>query len=543
MIFKCNIIILLFLIVCNKCLGDICNTCICSSLNSGVIIDCHDRHLRILNEAFNFDILTFNRYQSLNKLILSNNDLVFFPIKELENLKHLKKLDLSNNQLDNIHSDIFKHLNDLEDLNYSHNLLWGFDISILNTDSSLSKFNLSHNQINNLKRSSENITTKLKILDVSHNNFNNLNFFDDFLELEYLDLSFNNLISLPAKSLLRLQHLKILYINNNHLLDLNFENLPLSLLELYAKNNFINSLLLQKSSVRILNIQNNCIPNIYKNLTLLKELKDLNINGNSLSEFPDIFLKDLETLDLSFNNFTMIPETVSIKNFPNLRILKVNGNPLENVKIRSELRLEKFEVNFAKMIKKISKDTFLMLKERKNNCINITVSSNTNLSTIEENVFQHMNICSLDLSNNCFAHLSSKVFDVNAKYLINLQGNPFICNCSLQWMLNALVPKIYSMKPGLLENLRCAGPPPLTNKRMVHWYKWKERVFCDVFSQSAERTVDTAIYSKQVMTIETSSGMITALATAITLLAILTIIGILLTRKMIMKKRRINRRF
>lgn len=78
---------------------------------------------------------------------------------------------------------------------------------------------------------------------------------------------------------------------------------------------------------------------------------------------------------------------------------------------------------------------------------------------------------------------------------------------------------------------------------MVHWYKWKERVFCDVFSQSAERTVDTAIYSKQVMTIETSSGMITALATAITLLAILTIIGILLTRKMIMKKRRINRRF
>lgn len=217
------------------------------------------------------------------------------------------------------------------------------------------------------------------------------------MELEYLDLSFNNLISLPAKSLLRLQHLKILYINNNHLLDLNFENLPLSLLELYAKNNFINSLLLQKSSVRILNIQNNCIPNIYKNLTLLKELKDLNINGNSLSEFPDIFLKDLETLDLSFNNFTMIPETVSIKNFPNLRILKVNGNPLENVKIRSELRLEKFEVNFAKMIKKISKDTFLMLKERKNNCINITVSSNTNLSTIEENVFQHMNICSVSI--------------------------------------------------------------------------------------------------------------------------------------------------
>ncbi|CAL1677582.1 unnamed protein product [Lasius platythorax] len=543
----CNLVMSLLLIVCNKCLCDICKTCICSALNEGAIIDCHDRHLGI-NEALNFDLLTLDQHQPLNKLILSKNNIVLLPINELKNLKHLKKLDLSQNQLDNIHSDIFKNLNDLEDLNYSHNLLWGFDISILNIDSSLSKFNLSHNQISSLEKSSENITTKLKVLDVSHNKLNNLNFFDDLLELEYLDLSFNKLFSLPVKSLLRLQHLKILYINNNHLLDLNLQNLPLSLLELYAENNFINCLSLQKSLIYTLNIQNNRIFNIYKNLTLLEGLKDLNINGNSLSEFPDVFLKDLETLDLSFNNLTMIPQTVSIKNFPNLRILKVNGNPLKDVKIRSELRLERFEINFVKTIEEIDKETFLMLRERKNDCINITVSNNKKLSTIEENVFQHMNICSLDLSNNCFAHLPSKLFDVNvsnAKYLINLQGNPFICNCSLQWMLSALIPKLYSIKPSLLEDLRCAGPPPLTNKRMIHWYKWKGKVFCGDFSHFAERmTVNIAsISSKQVVTFETSPGMIAALATAITLFAILTIIGILLTRRMITKKKRINRRF
>lgn len=215
-----------------------------------------------------------------------------------------------------------------------------------------------------------------------------------------MDLSFNKLFSLPVKSLLRLQHLKILYINNNHLLDLNLQNLPLSLLELYAENNFINCLSLQKSLIYTLNIQNNRIFNIYKNLTLLEGLKDLNINGNSLSEFPDVFLKDLETLDLSFNNLTMIPQTVSIKNFPNLRILKVNGNPLKDVKIRSELRLERFEINFVKTIEEIDKETFLMLRERKNDCINITVSNNKKLSTIEENVFQHMNICSVSISYN-----------------------------------------------------------------------------------------------------------------------------------------------
>ncbi|XP_070168586.1 leucine-rich repeat-containing protein 40 [Polyergus mexicanus] len=540
----CNIIMLFLLIVRNKCLCDICKTCICSTLNTGAIIDCHNKHLGV-NDVLNFDLFTLDQHQPLNKLILSKNNIVLLPINELKNLKHLKKLDLSQNQLDNIHLDIFKNLNDLEDLNYSHNLLWGFDISILNIDSSLSKFNLSHNRINSMERSSENTTIKLKVLDVSHNNLTNLNFLDGLPQLKYLDLSFNKLTILPTKSLFCLQHLKILYINNNHLLDLNLQNFPLSLLELYAGNNFINHLLLQKSSIRILNIQNNRIPDISKNLTLLEGLKDLNINRNSLSGFPDVFLKDLEILDLSFNNLRMIPETVSIKNFPNLRILKVNKNRLKDIKIRSELRLERLEVNFVETIKEISKEAFLMLREKENDCINITISSNKKLSTIEKNVFQHMNICFLDLSNNCFAHLPSELFDVNVNYLINLQGNPFICNCSLQWMLNIIVPKLYLMKPSLLEDLRCAGPSPLTNKRMIHWYKWKGKVFCDDFSHLAERmTVNIAsIFDKQVVTFETSPGMIAALATAITLLAILTIIGILLTQRMIAKKRRINRKF
>lgn len=92
---------------------------------------------------------------------------------------------------------------------------------------------------------------------------------------------------------------------------------------------------------------------------------------------------------------------------------------------------------------------------------------------------------------------------------------------------------------------RCADPPILANRRMIHWYKWKGDVFCDEFSHISERmTVNIAsISSKQVVTFRTGSGMIAVLATAIALLAILTIIGILLTRKMITKKRRINRRF
>lgn len=39
-------------------------------------------------------------------------------------------------------------------------------------------------------------------------------------------------------------------------------------------------------------------------------------------------------------------------------------------------------------------------------------------------------------------------------YNINLQGNPFKCNCALQWMLNDLVPKLYIIQPHLLDDLR-----------------------------------------------------------------------------------------
>jgi len=94
----------------------------------------------------------------------------------------------------------------------------------------------------------------------------------------------------------------------------------------------------------------------------------LNISKNSLSDFPDVFLKNLETLHVSFNDLTIIPETIYIKSFPSLRIFKVNGNYLKDIKIRSELNLEIFQVKFLKTIEKIGKETFLMLKEKKNSC-------------------------------------------------------------------------------------------------------------------------------------------------------------------------------
>lgn len=388
-------------------------------------MDCHDRNLGINEDWFTFDFYTLDQHRPLNELDLSKNSLTLLPTNELKNLRYLKKLDLSQNRLDNTHSEILRTLINLEELNYSYNLLWNFDISILNT--SLSKLNLTHNRINNLEKSSENATTVLKILDVSHNNITDLvryirkltsqfyisagdylyihlflfhifqSFLEALLELEYLDLSFNKLALLPANAFLHLERLKTLYISNNQILSLNLQHIPLSLLELYAGNNVINDLSFQNAPIRILDIQNNRISNIHQNLTSLEELTNLNVSGNLLSDFPGVFLKNLKTLDLSYNELTLIPASISTKNFPNLKNLRLNGNHLKDIKIRSELQLENFEISFAKTIEKIEEGTFLMLRERRTGCINVIISNNIKLSAIHENVFQHMNICSVSI--------------------------------------------------------------------------------------------------------------------------------------------------
>jgi len=91
--------------------------------------------------------------------------------------------------------------------------------------------------------------------------------------------------------------------------------------------------------------------------------------------------------------------------------------------------------------------------------------------------------------------------------------------------------------------IRCADPPSLAKKRMIHWYKWKGEIFCD--SHFGERmTVNVAsISSKQIVTFKLGPGMTAVLATVIALLAILVIIGILMIQRITAKRRRINRKF
>lgn len=65
----------------------------------------------------------------------------------------------------------------------------------------------------------------------------------------------------------------------------------------------------------------------------------------------------------------------------------------------------------------------------------------------------------LDLSGNNLSSVSpvlikSKNDSAYGNFVINLQNNPFHCDCSLQWILVDLVPTLYKMNPELLDELK-----------------------------------------------------------------------------------------
>lgn len=348
----------------------------------------------------NFGLL-LNNYQELNKLILSKNNIVDLPKNFLKKLKCLKNLDLSENNIEKIYITMFIDLNNLENLNLSKNVLKTFDNSLLKILPTMMSLNLSYNHINSIEHAMNQTILKINILDLSHNNISSLpkKFSELLINLQYLDLSFNKIQSLQDCNLIHLNSLKILHVNNNFLVTLNMQILPKTLVKLYIGYNQImeiNNL----THIEILSIEHNKISQLYSNLTV-DNLQHMNISGNILSSFPNILFKNLKILDISNNKFTYIPEVISIKNFPLLLQLKVNKNPIQNLTIPSDLKLNSFDASNINMLKSIEKDTLANLKSLSKNCINITISNNKMLTFIHEDALKHMNLCSVSSKILC----------------------------------------------------------------------------------------------------------------------------------------------
>ncbi|XP_041979450.1 protein flightless-1 [Aricia agestis] len=208
------------------------------------------------------------RLANLQTLILNDNPLGLFQLRQLPSLQSLKTLHMRNTQrtVANLPTSL-DTLCCLSDVDLSKNALTKVPDALYSLQN-LKRLNLSDNEITEISSA-----------------------MDIWQKLESLNLSRNNLTSLPA-SLCKLQHLRRLHVDDN---KLDFEGIPSGVGKL--------------GNLEVFSAANNLLEMIPEGLCRCGSLKKLNLSCNKLITLPDAIhlLSDLESLQLHGNPDLVMP--------------------------------------------------------------------------------------------------------------------------------------------------------------------------------------------------------------------------------------------
>ncbi|ODQ64709.1 L domain-like protein [Nadsonia fulvescens var. elongata DSM 6958] len=291
--------------------------------------------LKVLDIKYNYltDIDIISKLPSLEKLVCSRNNVSRFS-DQLSS--QLTTLYLNQNPISEI--NFTSCASSLSFLDASGAKLGSLSSSLINMIPNVETLILDNNHLNLIPTEVWNLK-KLKFLSCANNNLESLP--DDIgklISLEYLDLHSNNICELPSE-INELYHLRHLNLASN-LLD-EFpkyqlkESLANSLQVLILCDNRFNDDCFENISLltelKVLNISYNYLIEIPSNsLSRLKKLTELYVSGNSLSSLPADDLESiphLQTLFANFNKLHSLPAELG-KNFE-LRMFDVGSNNLK----------------------------------------------------------------------------------------------------------------------------------------------------------------------------------------------------------------------
>ncbi|XP_046966291.1 protein flightless-1 [Vanessa cardui] len=208
------------------------------------------------------------RLANLQTLILNDNPLGLFQLRQLPSLQSLETLHMRNTQrtLANLPTSLDTLCN-LSDVDLSKNALTKVPDALYSLQN-LKRLNLSDNEITE-------ISTAMDI----------------WQKLESFNLSRNKLTVLPA-SLCKLQNLRRLHVDDN---KLDFEGIPSGIGKL--------------GNLEVFSAANNVLEMIPEGLCRCGSLKKLNLSCNKLITLPDAIhlLSDLESLQLHGNPDLVMP--------------------------------------------------------------------------------------------------------------------------------------------------------------------------------------------------------------------------------------------
>lgn len=189
--------------------------------------------------------------------------------------------------------------------------------------SRLVKLNASHNSI----RALDGIPTTVRELTISRNLLSDLTSWDRLMNLQYVDISNNEIRSLS--SFRNLVHLRELVANNTGLVNLDGINYHETLLTVSARGNAIQELDFEGTGlVRLtsLDLEGNNLRKI-ENLHELSSLSRLCLKGNRLTEFVPVEALALKHLVISDNKLKSLDLTA----MPHLNLVYADRNRLTTV--------------------------------------------------------------------------------------------------------------------------------------------------------------------------------------------------------------------
>ncbi|CAG0880137.1 unnamed protein product [Cyprideis torosa] len=292
-----------------------------------------------------------------------------------------------------------------------------------------------------------------KIVNVSDEAFKNL-------KLSHLDLSHNRL---TRDSLSKQSFANRLSFSDYEQLHLQRLDLSWNLIHSFDKDVFDHLEELEE-----LIMAHNPMPEVDVStaiaLTTIRDLKVLDFSGTEMVEFPESILHSvnrLEKLYLRDNLFTKVPTQLSSTH--TLLELYLDNNPIERLEYDSFQDLESLKllsISGMPLLKNIGTRAFAQLDDLET----LICSFNPSLSSIHPFAFRNKdgdrlgNLKKVDLNNNRLETVSATLLDWTQLDSVNLQENPWRCDCNLRWMVTILGPYLEKNAPQLTMSITCALP-------------------------------------------------------------------------------------
>ncbi|GAB0099529.1 Leucine-rich repeat [Sergentomyia squamirostris] len=317
-------------------------------------------------------------------------------------------------------------------------------------------------------------------LDLSHNEIQSIEkkAFKDLRELIYLDLSNNRL---DAKAIFPdvfeghydpdeyepLNKLRTLRLDNNNIHTLkseNFEHLP-----------HLRTLSLAGNPFQVLDSQSEMA------ITSIHYLENLDLSRMELSSIPTHLFhapRGLKTLNITDNLLTDIPNALvfAIK----LESLYMDNNPIVRLGTNKTSFAFMPDMKFLSMsympqLERVERGAFSGLS----GLTTLRMSENPRLSFIHADALSRPgaedpsreewpDLTHLYLHNNNLTTVDMMLL-ANWKHLevLDIRNNPWLCDCSNQWMIDQLLGKLHADTESLLEDVVCHYPIEMRGKKLV----------------------------------------------------------------------------